>query len=70
MRGWTALLVLPVALASARVLAESPQTKNQHSGTIVNAYTRKGLSANAYAYGSQKASGGPGCPTYPEILDT
>ncbi len=70
MRRRVTLLVLPVTLVSATVLADAPQTKNLHPGTIVDAYTHKGLSANAYAYGSQTASSGPGCPTYPDLLDT
>lgn len=70
MHRWITVLVLPIALVSAKILADATQSKNQHPGTIVDAYTHKGVSASAYAYGSETESGGSGCPTYSDLLDT
>jgi len=70
MRDWSSLLVISVGLVSVVVLAAAPEKKLLHPGTIVDAYTRKAVTASAYAYGSQKQDGGSGCPTYSEVLDT
>jgi hypothetical protein len=45
-------------------------TKFEHPGAIVDAYTRKGLAAEAYAYGSQGAKEDSGCPVYDALLDS
>lgn len=70
MRSWFALLVAPILLVSSKSLGEPAGSKYSHPGTIVDAYSRKGIVAEAYAYGSQNPNKGPGCPTYSDQLDS
>ncbi len=69
MRLCVGFLVLSVLLVPARPLGQGSAKKYSHPGTIVDAYSRKGIMADAYAYASQTASKGPGCPTYASLLD-
>jgi hypothetical protein len=51
-------------------ISQMNTAKYVHPGTIVDAYTRKGLLAEAYAYGSARLDGsGSGCPVYLDRLD-
>jgi hypothetical protein len=40
-----------------------------HPGTLVDAYTKKGILAKAYAYGSQHIETSNECPVYDDTLD-
>ena len=63
------LLVLSVLLVPTLDVAQGTANKYVHPGTIVDAYSRKGIMAEAYAYASQSPNSGQGCPTYSSLLD-
>jgi len=67
---WFALLALPILVFFGEALGTPTATKYMHPGAIVDAYTSKGMSATAYAYGSQNPNKGSGCPSYSDVLDT
>ncbi len=41
-----------------------------HPGTMVDAYSKRGILARAYAYGSQEEKSGGDCPVYADSLDS
>jgi hypothetical protein len=71
MRFWLAILVASLILVSGGHLEQPSAGKYVHPGTIVDAYSHKGLLAEAYAYGSESPnSANAGCPVYSDLLDS
>jgi hypothetical protein len=63
------LLGISLILVSCCLVDEASAQKHSHPGAIVDAYRRKGISADAYAYNSQAPSKGTDCPNYGTPLD-
>lgn len=71
MRRRAGLLVFSVILVPIVAVGQVASHKYQHPGTIVNAYSHKGILADAHAYGSDSPNGGSTtCPVYSNLLDT
>jgi hypothetical protein len=70
MRRCACLVVVSVFLVATFNLAQTTSHKNQHPGAVVDAYSLKGMVADAYAYASQSPSTGSGCPTFSTPLDS
>jgi hypothetical protein len=69
MRGGLAFLVLSLLMVPAYYLGQGTAQKYSHPGTIIDAYKRTGILAEAYAYGSQSLNKGSECPNYGPELD-
>src|SRR5258708_37864538 len=63
------VLVMGIILVSGNQVGQTTSQKNLHPGAIVDAYSREGIKADAYAYGSQGPTEPSGCPIYAERLD-
>jgi hypothetical protein len=62
-------LVLSFLLVPANYLGQGTAQRYSHPGTIIDAYKRNGILADAYAYASQASSRGTDCPNYGPELD-
>ncbi|HEY6764292.1 MAG TPA: hypothetical protein VI386_05930 [Candidatus Sulfotelmatobacter sp.] len=70
MRHGPGLLVLSLVLVPTLDVGQATPHKYLHPGTIVDAYSRKGIIADAHAFASQSPTNSSRCPTYPNPLDT
>jgi hypothetical protein len=67
--------IVPSVLLSLLLVPWAPELRAQqrpskaHPGTLVDAYTRKGILARAYAYSSQYLETADDCPVYKDALD-
>ena len=57
-------LFLSLLMMLASSVEQAAPQKNSHPGTIIDAYQRNGILADAYAYASQTLNKGTDCPTY------
>jgi hypothetical protein len=62
-------LVLSFLLVPANYLGQGTVQRHSHPGTVIDAYRRNGILAEAYAYASQGSGSGTDCPTYGPELD-
>lgn len=68
---WRSIVLgLSLIMVWSSSVVEGAAQKNSHPGTIVDAYKRKGITAEAYAYGSQSPNKGGDCPNYGFPLDS
>src|ERR1700722_16147779 len=70
MRRGLGVLVVSVLLVPTFAVEVPTAEKYVHPGIVVDAYSRKGIMAEAYAYGSQSPNNTSGCPTYANSLDS